>query len=193
MTVLTIHDSVTLNTPLGELGFMVHLNEASPNDVDGAFDLLLGPLEPSLPPGMSVQACCGVVLKVRPTRPLSNLCFECRWLNTNPKCTGPETGEGLDAQRWESAGHLLLVGTEDQEFMTSLLLPAVVLVKGEAGYAVRHSKSGMAIQVHALPDAVPISLHFFFAWNQDPEPADCSCWYAVDIPHQTVLSQVGKG
>jgi len=33
-----------------------------------------------------------------------------------------------------------------------------------------------------------LSFHFMIAENSNPEPIECSTWYAVDFPHKSILA-----
>ena len=45
----------------------------------------------------------------------------------------------------------------------------------------------ITIEVEDFKQDKELSLHFVIAWNSLPEPVDCSCWYAVDVPHEKIF------
>ena len=45
----------------------------------------------------------------------------------------------------------------------------------------------ITIEIEDLKENKELSLHFIIAWNSLPEPVECSCWYAVDVPHEKIL------
>ncbi len=137
---------------------------------------------------MSVEGCIGVVFEHHGNIQLSGLRYECAWVEQTAACTGPETGEALDAQGWDNGTHIVLVGTEDEEFLIARLSPSIAL--GEGNYNVEYNDNGLAICFAQVPAHSSLVLHFVIAWNRSPEPSDCSCWYAVGTPHQNVLTNV---
>jgi hypothetical protein len=45
----------------------------------------------------------------------------------------------------------------------------------------------ITMEIEDFKENKELSLHFVIAWNSLPEPTDCSCWYAVDVPHEKIL------
>ena len=155
--------------------------------------MISGQIAPNLPSEMSVAGCVGVVLACHAITPVQNLRFECVWETPPPFCTGSDTGEGLDAHGWENKTHLLLIGTEDQDLLNARLPKAVLLSSDRSKYPIELTEGGLAICVEFIPAACNLSLHFLIAWNSRPESVECSCWYAVDIPHNRVQSELRLG
>ncbi|CAN7470738.1 hypothetical protein [Acidovorax sp. LjRoot117] len=137
---------------------------------------------------MSVLGCHIVLLQCTPGEASKGVTFECSWADDVPLCTGPETGEWLEAQGWEGLGYKIIVGTEDYDCFAKRLGPEIAISASQ--HSVLYSERGIRIQVGPLAGGVELSLHFVVSWNRSPDPADCSCWYAVGISHPTVLSHV---
>lgn len=172
-----MEDTATLETPLGRIRFVAH---AKPH-MNSACELRLRVVEPSvsLPPGMSVNRTRAVVLRVRAQAGLESLSFCCQ---VCADIAGePESGEHLDAQSFETQADRVLVGTEDCEALSSRM-PALCLEK-EVCKPVRYLKDGFRIQLENIPAGLSVGLHFLVAENSNPEPVDCSAWYAVHTTH----------
>ncbi len=168
---------VLIETPLGDL--VISARRAAPA---GNLSLRSGVFEAQLPSGMSVAGCLAVVLHLAAGSE-SQVNFEATLHASESVQSGPETGEGLEAQSWRGDDHLVLVGTEDAELLRARAGAEIRLTNA----AFTYSPSSFAVSfVHAGQTA--IELHFLIAWNALPEPQDCSCWYAVDQPHARVLT-----
>jgi hypothetical protein len=93
-----------------------------------------------------------------------------------------------DAQEWSNDKHVVMIGTEDSERLCQRLESEVVLSETSDLCFVEYEDAGLVITVAEVPAATALSLHFVVAWNQLPEPEECSCWFAVDVEHQFLLS-----
>lgn len=169
--------TLRLPTPLGDLEFSAEAH------IEPTLTLSLNSVEfePSLPDGMSIAACYAVVLHINTPREAVEIQFKAQLHSTIPLKHGAETGEGLDAQAWYNKQFVLLVGTEDAEALTARLQQRITFNSDE--YPFTYSENFLSVQVTCLPSANPLSLHFVAAWNELPEPQDCSCWFAVDQRH----------
>jgi hypothetical protein len=168
--------ALNLDTALGPFRF-----EAVCDRGPGEVSLDLKTFEPrlSLPPGMSVQRCRAVVLWVATRVDVPLLRWSCA---SPPGVAGsPCTGEGLGAQEWEALGHLVVVGTEDEEALARRLgfLQHVSLAS-----LAHFSPQKLETRIPHVPASAAFGLHFILAENPSPEPADLSAWFAVDIPHK---------
>ena len=54
-------------------------------------------------------------------------------------------------------------------------------------YPVTMQNNCIAIKVAHFPKNKELTLHYVVAWNSLPEKAECSSWYAVDIPHKEIF------
>lgn len=180
-----MHDLLLVQTPLGRLRFRAQAVRAL-----SAVELFLTatPVTPELPSGMAVDGCVGVVLECYAVAELYGLRFECEWAEDSPSSMSPASGEWLDAQEWSNDKHVVVIGTEDFDRVRQRLRPEVVLGEFPRPYFVEYKDDGLAITVEEVPAATALSLHFVVAWNQLPEPKECSSWFAVDIPHQILMS-----
>ena len=143
--------------------------------------------QPRIPPGMSVLACYGVVLQVGALNIVSDLKFKAI-LNPTSKIIGEAaTGEGLEAQDWNNQNCVMLVGTEDLEYLKARLHHSIVLPDNPFTY----SAESLSIHIAEIPAGISVSLHFVVAWNDLPETVKSSCWFAVDQSHASILSAVG--
>lgn len=172
--------STLIKTPLGELEFSV--------DADGALpagtSLNTAPLKPRIPPGMCVLACYGVVLRIKASTPVNNVTFKAFINAASSASGGPATGEGLEAQEWANGDYVMLIGTEDFDYLRTRLPSMIDLPANPFTY----SNDSLSVRVNKIPQGETLTLHFIVAWNKLPEPVDLSCWFAVDQPHLTALS-----
>ena len=140
--------------------------------------------QPTLPPGMSVAACHAIVLSLPGADTDTEVRVSATLIPMVSVDSGADTGEGLEAQSWQGENHLLLLGTEDSEYLKARLPNQVRVTDSSFSYA-HHSFSLEFTRCHGR---VPIELLFLLAWNELPDPQDCSCWYAVNQGHAYVLS-----
>ena len=80
---------------------------------------------------------------------------------------------------------MVMIGTEDQEFLEQRLGKNTFATATDL--PVTYSERGMVVRVPS-GGMNSVSLQFIVAWNSDPEPAECSCWYAVDVVHANALT-----
>lgn len=182
-------DSLLVSTPLGDLRFRAQVEGSNPA---ARLVLTTVPITPALPSGMAVDGCVGVVLTSNATA-LHGLTFECAWTGASPTPMSPATGQWLDAQEWSNEKHVVMIGTEDAERLRPRLGPNVVFGEFPDPYFVEYKDSGLVIRIDEVPLTAALSLHYVVAWNRLPEPKDCSCWYAVDVGHETLLSSPHLG
>jgi len=131
-----------------------------------------------LPHEMSVERCRAVVLSVVPSSPLLSLRFECHFRGHlhGSRCSG----EGLDAFEWGDDSHLVVVGTEDSDFLISRM----PFLDGLDEWVGDFSNNTMTITLENIDTGgKELTLHFILAENPEPEPVDASAWFAVDCPH----------
>ncbi len=143
--------------------------------------------QPYLPPGMSVDHLTACILSARPTHPITQLVFKCAWEPPLSNRGGPESGESLEAQSWKNGHQCVMVGTEDYETLSGRL-PQLTL--REESNPVKYLDNGFEIKIPLIEWGQEISLHYVVASNPFPEPMECSCWYAVDIPHKELLNKI---
>ena len=134
---------------------------------------------------MTVESSKAVFFEIIPETPLTDLLIEFVFRDT-PVVGAPETGEALDAQSWESGEHIVMIGTEDIDFL-SHRLPSLNLSDDRP--PTEFLANGFRITLPNLEAMTPISLHFVVASNPLPEPAECSSWFAVDVPHSRISDQ----
>lgn len=131
---------------------------------------------------MSVAGCFSAVLNLYADSAINNLCFAAHLRSSEPIAFDPETGEGLEAQSFSNSKYVLLVGSEDREFLSMRLPNSIVLPDDPFTY----TAESLSIEIAEIPVKTNLSLHFIIAWNPLPEPQDCSCWFAVDQPHKVL-------
>jgi len=184
-TVQPIKQKIQINTPIGSLSL-------SANTKEGDFeylDIASGQLKPEIPKGMGVEGCIAVLLSCLPSKPLSGFEFKCQWEKLKQAGYGC-TGEALDAWEWESNGSLVIVGTEDSEWLNSRLgLEKDYTTKN---YPVTMHNNIVNIEIEEFAAHKELTLHYVIAWNKLPEPVESSCWYAVDVPHERILGAYKK-
>ena len=177
-----------IQTPLGPLQFRARAGDNA--DLGETAQLfVLNPLL-RLPEGMTVERATAVILEVRPNRRWAPFVFECLWL-TSPGEWGPNSGQYLDAWSWENTEHVVTIGTEDLEAVCSRL-PQLALSAEE--YPIQSFDNGVRITIPVVEAGQKFSLHFVVAYNSlpQPDPFDCSTWFAVDIPHRQLLAALAS-
>lgn len=171
----------TVETPIGNLLFIISANGG---DIGGV--RISGcNIEPNIPAGMSVEWCKVVLLRCTSPTPLNDIFFSCLWNDLKEAGYG-HSGEGLDAWEWKHNNTLVMVGTEDNEYLGSrvkLKEPSSVY------YPITMNENVIKIHISEFPANKELSLHYVISWNSIPEKVDSSCWYAVDIPHERVLQE----
>ena len=178
-------DTKLLETPLGSLEFSAEFDTEAVRE----YSLELATFEPVLPEGMAVDACFCVLLSVPAHQVRTTVVFTANLRPSLPVSAGGETGQGLEAQAWRSAHNILLVGTEDEEWLRARLARGVTLTDVSFDY----SPESFSVRIAQMPSGESLSLHFIVAWNKLPEPKDCSCWYAVDVSRQVVIVSMETG
>jgi hypothetical protein len=173
-----------VDTPLGRLKFYTDIVGGQVTDLK----LVQGKLEPILPTGMSVSACFAVFLQFSVAENATGFKFHCDWEDFDGKGYA-STGEGLDAWGWEHHNHLVMVGTEDADWLNGRIPLAPFTPNA---YPITMDENKMEIRLNELPEGRSCSLHFIVAWNPFPEPRECSCWYAVDVPHKVVTQRLAN-
>ncbi len=172
-------------TPLGEL-----VIQAGASGVEPALLALdASEIEPSLPPGMSVAACHGVLLQVDNPEAAVELVFELRLQASEPVQHGPDTGQGLEAQAWRGRRHVLLAGTDDLDGLQARLGPRL----GSRGNPFSYSAQALSMRVRLRAGPQPCRVHFVVAWNELPEPEETACWHAVGMTHEAVVQAFEDG
>ncbi len=139
---------------------------------------------PQLPKGMSVEGCFAILLHCSSPTPIKNLIFTCAWDDLNEIGYG-NSGEALDAWEWEHNNTIVMIGTEDEEWLRSRIKLKESLPED---YPVSMDKNCINIRVDEFPENQELTLHYIITWNSLPEPVDSSCWFAVDITHEKVLT-----
>ncbi|MEL7150769.1 MAG: hypothetical protein AAGK71_08550 [Pseudomonadota bacterium] len=142
------------------------------------------PYNPELPPGMRVNKCTIVLLKIAGQVELERidliLVFETTAIG------GPCSGQCLDAQEWSKDGQLVVMGTEDGEAL-SYRFKGLGL---EDQAVTEYSSRGMHLKLGQLGAHKDPSFHFVIAENNDPEAAEDSAWFAVDQNHEYLLKKI---
>ena len=174
---------VQIRTPLGNVEFQV---EPAGIPAPGV-SIVAAPFQPKIPHGMSVLACYGVVLQVNVPKPVVDLRFQAVLEPTSEANSGASTGEGLEALEWTGQNTVMLIGTEDREYLERRLPHGIVLPDNPFTY----SPASLSIHIAKIPSGQLLSLHYVVAWNELPETVAPSCWFAVDQPHNSVLSVAG--
>lgn len=176
-----------IRTPLGDLQISLHAI-CSLQDAEFLYKCIdVIPFKPDIPPGMSVSGCVAAVASLTPQETIRNVQFCARLVAPDAIEASPETGEGLEAQSFRSSTHVLLVGTEDSDFLEARLEESIKLPES----LVTYSEDSIILHLVEPQAGKELSLHFLAAWNSPPEPRECSCWYAVEQPHSALLSALG--
>ena len=172
--------STCITTPIGTLFFSASAREG---DLSNA-SISTCQIKPIIPEGMHVQECMAVLLRCTSNSPIRDAVFLCEWNDFEESGFGAP-GEGLDAWEWESDGVLVMVGTEDAEWANSRLKLHKEFCSDN--YPITNENNKISIVIEEFSTHQELSLHFVVAWNKLPEPKECSCWYAVDVPHKRIV------
>ncbi len=158
-------------------------------------ELLIGPVKPSLPPGMAVSGCLAAIWRVRAVERTAGCRFVCDRPDPTPEADGsPETGEGLDALTWRTPGHTLSLGTEDGEFLSARaekndLVPA--RLSGELSIStVEYSGSGLIVPFSGLEPSEVLQVQFIVAWEHESAEGSYASWFAVEQSPSYLLRQL---
>ncbi|MEW8647706.1 MAG: hypothetical protein AB2563_16555 [Candidatus Thiodiazotropha endolucinida] len=172
-------DNGIIRTQIGNVAFEVH---ASDGEISNA-SIDIAEIEPLLPQGMEVEGSIGILLTLVSPSEIKDLQFSCEWRDNEAK-GGACSGEGLDAWEWESEGQLIVIGTEDGEWLFSRLNLGELT---RDNYPVSMDANRITIKLDKYPANTELTLHFVVSNNSLPEKEDCSCWYAVDVAHKRVV------
>lgn len=142
-------------------------------------------ITPRLPEGMSVESSTLVLLTMPASVPIEKLKFTCKLSGFFPKGYGC-TGEGLDAWEWEYENRLVVIGTEDGDWLESRLKLDEI---NRENYPVNFDQEKIVIEIEKYSQGGMFSLHFVVSENPYPEHKDSSCWFSVDVPHERVISE----
>ena len=168
----------TLRTPIG----VVKIDLYPLIESDCVSEVYGFSVRPDLPKGMSVEACHAFIVKFR-IHKIMTMKVVVEFETEAEKGYG-NPGERLDSFEWESNGWVVSIGTEDGDCLSSRLKLGEFTL---SNYPVHLSGNVVTVTLENLQTNNDYSLHFVVAWNKLPEPLDCSCWFAVDIPHNALL------
>lgn len=148
---------LNVETPIGTLLFYVTSREG---DIEKAH-LSECTVEPKIPDGMSVKGCRAVLLRNTSKTPLKDVVFSCSWLELKEEGYG-NSGEGLDAWEWEHNKTLVMIGTEDDEYLGSR-----VMLKETTStyYPVTMEDNCIKIHISEYPAHKELTLHFIISWS----------------------------
>ena len=176
--------TLILPTPLGDIEIRAVVRGAPATEGW----LQAAPIRPALPPGMSVDACHGVVLSVRSDEAALDVEFVARRTGAGAATSDVEAGEGLEARTWWAETLVLSIGTEDEDALRLRLDGRVPMPRDP----VEHLDDGIVVRMAGLPAGETLTLHCIIAWNALPESHESACWYAVDQVHADVAAVVAR-
>ncbi len=155
---------------------------SSDNDDPHLFRLAQSALTPKLPSGMSVDFAAALIGTLSSLQPVHNFKFLLQFAIAVPKGS-PEFGECLDAQSFGIAKSRVMIGTEDGETFASRLKWFQL---ADNNYPVGYLANGFELALDYIPPRAVLDFHFIVAYNAEASD-DCAEWFAVDVPHQSVL------
>lgn len=170
-----MYEHLVVETELGPISFQVTAKEG---DVSRA-RIRSKAISLELPKGMEVERATVVLLTMPAIVPIENLKFTCK-LGSSFSKGDSCAGEALDAWEWKSQDRLVVVGTEDGEWLASRLKLAEIT---RENYPVNYDNNEITIGIDKYSGGRELSLHFVVSENEYPERESCSCWFSVDIPH----------
>jgi hypothetical protein len=173
--------STSVQTPLGKLNFYLTAIDGEAKGVTISHCQIY----PSLPEYISVDGCVVVLLQFSVMEQIEEVNFCCAWEDLKIEGYGNH-GEGLEAYEWQDDNHLVMIGTEDPQYLNHRipLVPAEIYKAGD--YPITMEENEIRICLKKLPADSSYSLHYVIAWNKIPEPLEISCWLAVDRTHQSI-------
>jgi len=172
--------TIQLDTRLGRLRIEASLTgDQIRND---SLSLESAEIRPELPDGMSVERCRAVLVRV--IQPDAQFRMRLRATLFSEAIGGPCTGQCLEAIEWDSRGSLLIIGTEDAEAL-SQRAPCLGVAPDQV--IAEYTPRGIEIRLSGTTNAAPSTFHLIIAENPSPEPVPDSAWFAVNIPHQSVV------
>lgn len=178
---VTVTKSLSMETALGELTIEVFVDGAALTDE--SVEISWRSIAPALPPGMSVDTCRVILIKVDSG---SSLCHVRYIANLHAKSIGSAcTGEALEAMEWEEENRTVVVGTEDSEALVARMPWAAGALNAVIA---TYTSQALKIDTGDVHHPKPVSFHIVIAENALPEPSEASAWFAVDIPHEQVLA-----
>lgn len=170
----------TIHLPFA--AFHVRASWSSDHNDSCLFRLEQSALTPNLPPGMSVDFTVALMGTFSSIQPIHQFQFLLQFATTVPKGS-PESGEGLDAQSFDIAGSRVMIGTEDGEAIASRLKWFRL---ADHNYPIGYLANGFELSFDSIPPGAVLDFHFVIAHNAKASE-DCAEWFAVDVPHQSVL------
>ena len=167
-----------INSPLGDIAIRVVGFDTSD------FSIKVMEQDLSLPPGMSITRSIVALIEIEPK--LTVLEGRCECIIDQAPVRGDScSGENLDAIDWDFNGHRLTIGTEDIDAL-SRRLPQLKF--SEDSYPISYHDDGLSVDLPVIPKSCRFSLHFAIAWSRLTNDDDCSTWFAVDLPHESIKS-----
>ena len=145
-----------------------------------------------LPDNMYVEGCQAAVWRIV----LHDKAFACdfyaNWCNGFVWTDGgPNSGENLEAQTWESEEYEVSVGTQDGEMLQARavnneLMPVEFNSCINPLALVKCTKTGLVVPIEQVFTNQICQIHFVVAWAPKKQD-DVSTWYAVDVSHRNIL------
>ena len=170
---------MSLETDIGAFDFVARVT-VSDNNAAPDLKLSVFPAPLDLPPGMSVARARAVLFRLRADEPVEKCAFHCIYRGVAEG--SPCTGEGLDAEEWELNGKLVVIGTEDSDFLLSRMPTLGIARYSETAKLL---PDRIELELETVPNNT--SLHFVLVENSWPEPVEVSAWTAADLSHQKLL------
>jgi hypothetical protein len=153
------------------------------DSVRSPFQLAKTIVTPRLPPGMSVDSTVSLVGTLSSHEAIHEFEFNLRFSSEVVKGT-MENGENLAAQSFDIGKSRVMIGTEDDETIIQRLT-WLELAKHQD--PVSYLDDGLELTFRYVPPKSILDFHFVIAYNAVASD-DYSEWFAVDIPHQQLLS-----
>ncbi|MBL8823934.1 MAG: hypothetical protein JNJ77_15210 [Planctomycetia bacterium] len=136
------------------------------------------------------------VIRVRALESIDNLSIACRWTQLPVDATnGPESGECLDAQTWETSSTRVTIGTQDGETLAGRAkrgerLPAHLQTVFGLDTVI-YLADGLSVPIPNLNQGELCQIHFIVAWAPQRINNDVATWLAVDREPEFILEQAG--
>ena len=142
---------------------------------------------PELPPTMEIAECRIFKWHIKATEDCASFKIVCELDATSKIDGGPNSGEWLDAQTWESESHVLSIGTDDGDYLNfragKNLIPKRFMTTHPDGLLwTNYTDNGIEIEIPILLKGETIEARFSASWKQKgADKDDCATWYAIDL------------
>jgi hypothetical protein len=170
-----------IQTPIGKLKFYSIVSDGSVEKIN----ISQCDVSQSLPEGMRVPTTIAVLLQFSVMEPIKEFSFCCAWENLKIPGYGCH-GEALEAYEWEDENYIVIVGTEDPDYLNHRIPSVPAEPSDVIDYPITMEENEIRIHLRELAAEKCYSLHYAVTWNKLPQPKGYCLTSNVDLPHELV-------